>query len=75
MPHSEYGKEFNIAKQVRKHRIALGISQSELAKMVGVSLATIVQIEGGRNTNPTIATLASIAYELDTTVDALLDLR
>lgn len=64
-----------IYKQVKKFREKLGVSQSELSRMAGVSLATIVQIESGRNYNPRVLTLASIAHELDVSVDDLLDLR
>lgn len=63
-----------IGQNIKKYRYQLGITQQELAEMAGISFSTLAKIESGQNNNPNIITLASIAYELDVSVDTLLGL-
>ncbi|MGE4133905.1 MAG: helix-turn-helix transcriptional regulator [Bdellovibrionales bacterium] len=52
---------------LRETRIALGLTQSELAQRAGVSLATVQNIEAGR-ANPEYSTLAALAESLGKTI-------
>ena len=61
-----------IADNIKKYRNKLGISQDKLSKLADVTYNTIIKIESGANTNPTIETLQKIAKALDVGVDDLL---
>lgn len=50
----------DLAQLVYDARTAAGLSQTELARRMGTSQATISQIEGGGQV-PTVATLAKVA--------------
>jgi len=62
----------NIGKSVKKLREKLGISQEKLARLADVSNNTIVNIEAGKQDNPTIETLKKIANALQVGVDDLI---
>jgi transcriptional regulator with XRE-family HTH domain len=62
----------NIQEKIKKHRKKLGISQDRLSKLADVTYNTIIKIESGANTNPTIDTLSKIAKALEVSVDELL---
>ncbi len=61
-----------IAKNIKKYRNKLGISQDRLSKIADVTYNTIIKIESGANKNPTIETLAKIAKALKDRVDDLI---
>ena len=61
-----------IAKNIKKYRNKLGISQDKLSKLADVTYNTIIKIESGANINPTIETLSKIAKALDVGVDDLI---
>lgn len=61
-----------IAKNIKKYRNKLGISQDRLSKLADVTYNTIIKIEAGTNKNPTIETLAKIAKALGVSVDDLI---
>lgn len=61
-----------IAKNIRKLRQEKGISQDKLSKLANLSLNTIVNIELGKNPNPTIETLEKIAKALGVSIEDLL---
>lgn len=58
--------------KIKKLREKLGISQEKLARLADVSNNTIINIESGKQTNPTISTIKKIAKALDVSVDELL---
>lgn len=62
-----------IAENVKKYRNKIGVSQDRLSKMADVTYNTIIKIESGANTNPTVETISKIAKALDVTVDDLLN--
>lgn len=62
----------NIAKIVKRLRGKTGLSQEKLARLADVSNNTIINIEAGKQGNPTIETLKKIAKALEVSVDALL---
>ncbi|MBI2990333.1 MAG: helix-turn-helix transcriptional regulator [Candidatus Magasanikbacteria bacterium] len=62
----------NIGKTVKKLREKLGISQEKLARLADVSNNTVVNIEAGKQDNPTIETLKKVANALQVRVDDLI---
>ena len=62
----------NLGKSVKKLREKLGISQEKLARLADVSNNTVVNIEAGKQDNPTIETLKKVANALQVGVDDLL---
>ena len=65
-------KKFTIAKNIKKYREKLDISQDRLSKLADVTYNTIIKIESGANTNPTIETMTKIANALGVGVDDLI---
>ena len=61
-----------IADNIKKYRNKIGVSQDRLSKLADVTYNTIIKIEAGTNTNPTIETLAKIAKALGVSVDDLI---
>lgn len=62
----------NLGKTVRKLRIKAGLSQGKLARLADVSNNTIVNIEAGKQDNPTIETIKKLANALNASADELL---
>lgn len=62
----------NLAKTVKRLRGKMGISQEKLARLADVSNNTIINIEAGRQDNPTIETLKKIAKALNTPIEDLI---
>ena len=63
--------KFLLAKNVRKHREELGISQEDLAELSGLHRTYISGVERGVR-NPTIAVVAVLAKALKISVSTLL---
>lgn len=61
-----------IGKNIRKLRKQKGLSQDRLSKLADLSYNTIIKLESGGITNPSIHTLQKIAKALDVSVDDLL---
>ena len=61
-----------IGRNIKKLRQKKGISQDRLSKLADLSLNTIINVESGKNSNPTIETLSRIARALDIRVDDLI---
>lgn len=61
-----------IAENIKKYRNKMGVSQDRLSKLADITYNTIIKIESGANTNPTIETLAKIAKALSVGVDDLI---
>lgn len=62
----------NLAKKVKQLREKLGLSQEKLARLANVSNNTIINIEAGKQDNPTIDTLKKVAKALDIPVEDLI---
>jgi DNA-binding XRE family transcriptional regulator len=62
-----------VAKNIKKYRMELGISQDKLSKLADVTFHTIAKIESGATPNPGIETVNKIAKALDVTVNDLLE--
>jgi transcriptional regulator with XRE-family HTH domain len=62
----------SISKTVKRLREKMGLSQEKLARLADVSNNTIINIEAGRQDNPTIDTLKKVAKALDVSVEELI---
>lgn len=62
----------NISKTVKWLRKKMGISQEKLARLADVSNNTVINIEAGKQSNPTIETLKKIAKALETPIEDLI---
>jgi len=62
----------NLAKTVKRLREKMGISQEKLARLADVSNNTIINIEAGKQNNPTIETLRRIAKALNVPIEDLI---
>ena len=61
-----------IADNLKKLRAKKRLSLEKIAHLADLSLNTIVKVENGVNTNPTIDTLNKIAKALEVGVDELI---
>ncbi len=61
-----------IAKNIKKYRDKLGVSQDKLSKLASVTLHTLTKIETGATPDPRIETLKKIAKGLNVSVDDLI---
>jgi len=62
----------NLAKKVKQLRERLELSQEKLARLADVSNNTIINIEAGKQDNPTIETLKKVAKALNVSVEELI---
>ena len=63
-----------IGKNLKKLRKQKGLSQDRLSKLADVSYNTVIKLESGGITNPTIETLQKLAKALWVSVDKILSL-
>ena len=61
-----------IAKNIKKYRHKLGISQDKLSKLADVTLHTLTKIESGATADPRIKTAKRIANALGVSLDDLM---
>jgi transcriptional regulator with XRE-family HTH domain len=62
----------NLSTIIKKLREKQKLSQEKLARLADVSNNTIVNIEAGKQNNPTIETLKKIAKALNTPIEDLI---
>jgi transcriptional regulator with XRE-family HTH domain len=60
-----------IGDRLKEMRRAAGLSQMDLARVSGLSLSIITQLEQGRADDPKLSTLKALAKALDCTLDDL----
>lgn len=60
-----------LDKRLTEARTKSGLSIYALSKASGVGVATISEIESGKNSNPGIMTVVRLAHFLDCTLDYL----
>lgn len=65
-------RKTNLAKKVKRLREKLGLSQEKLARLADVSNNTVINIEAGKQDNPTIDTLKKMAKALGVSVEDLI---
>ncbi len=61
-----------IAKNIKKYRKKLGLSQDQLARKANIPYSTYLKIESGYTLNPSIQTIANIAKALGVSLDELI---
>ena len=61
-----------IAKNIKKLRKQLGLSQDKLSKLADISHNTIIKIESGAIQSPTMDTAQKIAKALGVSLDDLI---
>ncbi len=64
-----------LGKRIAAQRLALGLSQNELARRAGVNHPTLYKIEADQRLNPSMNVVARIALALGTSAEALLGLE
>lgn len=62
----------NLARKVKRLREKLALSQEKLARLANVSNNTIINIEAGKQDNPTINTLKKVAKALAVSIEELI---
>ena len=62
----------SIAQNIKQKRKELHLSQDKLSKLADVAYNTVVKIESGENSNPTIETLKKIANALKVSINELI---
>ena len=60
-----------LGKNLRKIRLAKGMTQSDLCEKIGADVSYISNVENG-NKNPTLSTIERIAKALDVSLDDLM---
>jgi DNA-binding XRE family transcriptional regulator len=60
------------SSKIKQAREKLGLSQEKLARLADVSNNTIINIEAGKQKNPTIETLKKIAKALNIPIEDLI---
>ena len=61
-----------IGKNIKRLRKQKGLSQDRLSKLADISYNTVIKLELGGITNPSIDTLQKLAKALNVSVDDLL---
>ena len=61
-----------LAKNIKKYRYKLGVSQDKLSKLADITLHTLTKIEIGATPDPRIKTMKKLADALKVTVDDLI---
>lgn len=64
-------RKSSIAKNIKKSRKKLDLTQEKLAIKAEIPYATLSKIESGQVDNPTIKTLSKLAKALDVSLDYL----
>jgi transcriptional regulator with XRE-family HTH domain len=60
-----------LGKRIAARRLALGLSQNELARRAGVNHPTLFKIEAGQRLNPSVGVIVRIARALGTSAEVL----
>ena len=64
-----------LAENSKKLRAKKGLSLEKISRLADLSLNTVVKVENGVNTNPTIETRTKIAKVLEVGVDDLINYK
>jgi transcriptional regulator with XRE-family HTH domain len=62
-----------LSKNIKKFRKLHKLSQEELAKKAGITYSTLIKLESGANTNPTIETVQKLAKVFVVGLDELVE--
>lgn len=74
MSESEYPffDKIALGKKIKSHRIAAGLTQSQLANIINISSGFLSDIETGKGSSISLKNLGKIASALNITIDDLL---
>lgn len=61
-----------IGKNIKKLRKQKGLSQDRLSKLADISYNTVIKLESGGITNPSIDTLQKLAKALNVNIEGLI---
>lgn len=61
------------SSKIKRAREKLGLSQEKLARLADVSNNTIINIEAGKQQNPTVETLKKISKALNVPIEDLIN--
>jgi DNA-binding XRE family transcriptional regulator len=64
VPQAEYVMMLELAAELKRARQGRKLSLADVAKRSGIDKAALSRIESGQNTNPTVATLETIARSI-----------
>ncbi|MHA2219362.1 MAG: helix-turn-helix domain-containing protein [Candidatus Hodarchaeales archaeon] len=68
---SSKSTEFMLAKNIKKYRKKLGLTQEALARKADVSYNTIIKLETGGIKDPRVSTIIKVANALEISIDKL----
>ena len=60
-----------LASNIKELRKQHQLSQEQLAQKAGITYSTLIKIESGSNTNPTLETLTKLASVFKVKIDEL----
>jgi len=60
------------SSKIKRIREKMGLSQEKLARLADVSNNTIINIEAGKQQNPTVDTIKKIAKTLNVSIEDLI---
>ena len=60
-----------LSSNIKKLRKQHNLSQEQLAQKAGITYSTLIKIESGNNTNPTLDTLTKLAGVFKISLDEL----
>jgi transcriptional regulator with XRE-family HTH domain len=61
-----------LSARIKQSRVRHSMTQEQLAVRAKVTYATLIKLESGANTNPTLTTLRKIAKALDVPITKLI---
>lgn len=61
-----------LAQNIKRLRKQYKLSQEELAKKADITYSTLIKIESGTNSNPTLQTIHKIAKALSVKIDDII---
>jgi transcriptional regulator with XRE-family HTH domain len=67
------GEQTDVRTKLAAWRVKRGVTQNAMAEAVGVSRATYVRLEQGRNDNPPVRLLVNCAIALGCELDDLIE--
>ncbi len=60
-----------LSKNIKRFRKEFNLSQEQLARKADISYATLIKLESGANTNPTLKILQQLAAALNVSLNEL----
>lgn len=61
-----------LSERIKQHRIHQQLTQEQLAQRARITYATLIKLESGANTNPTLKTLKRLSKALNIPITKLI---